>query len=239
MSTRDLPKWVEERVRDGFRKIGEIVIEVRAEGGFVLRHLEDVGVAELAAFSGPSEARRLAMNTEGGEFRALKTAPTLRRGWVLELADAEALCAALDYFYPAMLGVWADACRGGLVPVPLRATLDRQTGMYAASKRLQEEEGQGLVAEACAVQKCLKRVLWDYAPGQAVAGLCERKRFQEAMRKGEGQGGEVREIPLLCHEACNLLVAAARETVKSRERAAAAAAASQTSASVGPAGAGA
>jgi len=67
---------------------------------------------------------------DSGEFRPLKTAPNLRRGWRLNVANLEELRRSLDYFYPAMLGVRSSYAHGSLPTVPLRKTLARQTGMY-------------------------------------------------------------------------------------------------------------
>ena len=133
---------------------------------------------------------------------------------------------ALDHFYPAMTAIWRSHLEGSLTSVPLRDTLDRQTGMYAASKRLQDEEGLQLVANACNSQTgCMKRKLWPFTKTLALAGFSARERSTEVVMLDSGE----KEIPLLCHEACNILVAACRETVKKREKAAAAAAASQSS----------
>jgi hypothetical protein len=65
----------------------------------------------------------------------------------------------------------------------------------------------------------LKRKLWRFSDELDLVTLDAKERSAEVGLSASGE----KEIPLLCHEACNLLVAACRETVKKRERAASAA----------------
>jgi sirohydrochlorin cobaltochelatase len=194
-------------IADGGREIGEIRLEP-VVNGFLLRHRDDLPDA-LTAFTGPEAARDLAHFDDAGRFRPLKTAPNLRHGWRLHLADLAELRRALDYFYPAMLGVWLSQQRGQLTAVPLRDTLARQTGMYAVTKKISDPQAQTLIGQFCRTDGgCLKRILWPLAPGVPVSSLPAEKLQPSA---------PPRELPLLCHEACNLLVAKAREVVKKSE----------------------
>jgi sirohydrochlorin cobaltochelatase len=216
---RSLPETIAGWVHDGFSLIGQIRITSRPEGSFELRHREDVAVHGLEEFRGPSAARDLSFFDEARNYRSLKTAPNLRRGWSLIVETPEDLRLALDHFYPAMTALWRSQLEASLSSVPLRDTLDRQTGMYAASKRLQDEEGLQLVASACNSQTgCMKRMLWPFTKTVELTGFSRLERSADVLTLDSGE----KEIPLLCHEACNILVAACRETVKKRERAAAA-----------------
>lgn len=197
---RDLTQALEAWLHAGGSEIGEIVIR-RQGAGFELCHREDVARADLAPHHRPEAARELATYDDAGVFRPLKTAPNLCHGWKLALPDAAALRRALDYFYPAMLGVAESFARHALVPVPLRATLGRQTGMYRVTQKLRDAQARALIDEFCA--GCLKQRLWEI-DGPNPRGV--------AFSPGE--------VPLLCHEACNLLVAKAREVVKNAERSA-------------------
>jgi hypothetical protein len=222
---RSLPQTIAGWIHDGFTLIGQVRITATADGGFELRHREDQSAAELQSFRGASAARDLSFFDKDRNYRPLKTAPNLRRGWSLTVGNADELRLALDYFYPAMTAVWRSHLDGSLARVALRETLNRQTGMYAASKRLQDDEGLELVAEVCnSAAGCLKRKLWPFSDTLDLVSLDARERAAEVVSSASGE----KEIPLLCHEACNLLVAACRETVKKRERAAAAATPSQT-----------
>ena len=119
----------------------------------------------------------------------------------LVLADVAAVRRALDYFYPAMTGVWLSHTRGELVPVVLRETLARQTGMYRVTQKLTDAQARALIDTFCA--GCLKHRLWEIAAPNPTPPAFP-----------------ARSLPLLCHEACNLLVAQAREAVKKADRAA-------------------
>jgi hypothetical protein len=219
-----LPETIVGWIHDGFSLIGQIRISATPSGGFELRHREDEDAQLLQVFHGSSAARELSFFDEHRNYRPLKTAPNLRRGWSLLVENAADLRLALDHFYPAMTGLWRSHLERRLTSVPLRDTLDRQTGMYAASKRLQDEEGLQLVSNACnSTTGCIKRKLWSFAKTIPLTGFSSHERSAEVVTIDSGE----KEIPLLCHEACNILVAACRETVKKRERAAAAAAASQ------------
>ncbi|MEY2599748.1 MAG: hypothetical protein RLZZ142_2007 [Verrucomicrobiota bacterium] len=218
--TAQLAAWI----ASGARKIGQIQITPLPGDAYELRHQDDAALPPdtLACSEGPEAARSLALSTESGEFRPLKTAPNLRRGWRLRLHSAADLRIALDHFYPAMAALCASHLENALRPVPLRETLGRQTGMYAATKRVQDEEAQTLVASACSLSsRCLKRILWPLSPEQPLSLLPPEKFAPAPSTADPALTGE---IPLLCHEACNLLVAATREVVKKRERAASAAA---------------
>lgn len=198
-------------IANGGREIGEIHLEPVAEG-FVLSHREDVSRTDVIAFSGAEAARDLSHFDDDGKFRPLKTAPNLRHGWKLHLADIGELRRALDYFYPAMLGVWLSQQRGQLVSVPLRETLGRQTGMYAVTKKITDVQAQTMIGSFCRSDGgCLKQILWTIAPGVPVTSLPAEKFRADAPENA---------LPLLCHEACNLLVAQARQVVKKAETAA-------------------
>jgi sirohydrochlorin cobaltochelatase len=189
--SRDLTQILADWLAAGGVRIGQIALRRVAEG-IELRHVEDRERGDLQTHTRPEDARALANLDAAGVFRPLKTAPNLVRGWRLVVADAAALRVALDYFYPAMLGVWSSHTRGELVSVPLRDTLGRQTGMYRVTQKITDPQARTLIDGFCA--GCLKRRLWDGQRPQAAEG----------------------EMPLLCHEACNLLVAKAREAVKGK-----------------------
>lgn len=197
--------------------MGQLSIISLPEGGYELSHAEDAGKPGLDTFHSASRARTISFFDDAGEYRPLKTAPNLQHGWRLILKNAEELRAALDHFYPAMTALWHSYLNDTLAPVPLRDTLNRQTGMYAATKRLQDEEGQELVGRACAASSCTKRILWNFGPDQPLTML-KADKLPPSRRTDPAPPVE---MPLLCHEACNILVAACREVVKKRERAAA------------------
>ena len=188
---RDLTRALADWVAAGGARIGQVALR-RVPDGIELRHIDDDTHADLETLTRPEEIRALVNFDAAGAFRPLKTAPDLRRGWRLLVPNAAALRLTLDCFYPAMSGVWLSHTRGELAPVPLRETLGRQTGMYRVTQKINDDEARGLIDGFCA--GCLKVRLWD----------------------GRTPGADSDELPLLCHEACNLLVARAREVVKAR-----------------------
>lgn len=198
-STAALTEWLEK----GGRRIGQIAIS-RADDGWELRHGDDIEAESLELFSKWEDARSLANLDGGRSYRPLKSAPNLRRGWRMVLQDTAAVRQAIDFFYPAMLGVWLASRAGELVPVHLRETLGRQTGMYRITAKLTDKQAQRLICETCNSAACLKTILWRVDVDQPIATL--------PPAKFDAPTGD--SIPLLCHEACNLLVAAARKMVK-------------------------
>jgi sirohydrochlorin cobaltochelatase len=202
--TQTLTQWLEK----GGTEIGQIHIGARARE-FSLCHRDDARREDLAVFHGAEAARGISKLDDLGAYRPLKSAPDLRHGWKLQISGVDALRDALDYFYPAMLGVWRSHELGTLTPVPLRETLERQSGMYAITRKLTDRQAGAMVADFCRTDGgCLKRILWSLAPGTPMPSLPSVKT--EAFAPAG-------EMPLLCHEACNLLVARAREVVKRSE----------------------
>ncbi len=188
--TADLERWLTE----GGERLGQILLR-RVPEGWELRHLDDREREDLALHQAPDAARHLANLDDAGRFRPLKTAPNLAHGWRLIVADVAGLRRALDYFYPAMLGCAESFHRGELPVTPLRAKLARQTGMYRVTQQITDEQACALIDGFCA--GCLKQRLWEIAAPNPTPVL-----------RTPG------ELPLLCHEACNLLVAEARKVVK-------------------------
>jgi len=202
---RDTTQKLERWLRAGGKRVGQLSI-TPANGGWELRHADDAERNDLAQFSKCDDARTLANLDDAGAFRPLKTAPTLRHGWRLVLPDAHSLRLALEYFYPAMLGVWLAHSRGEVTPVELHDTLARQTGMYRITQKLTHEQAQRLIAKQCRATSCMKTILWRISRDVTVPLLPPGKFRADAVPAGT--------MPLLCQEACNFLVAAARKMVK-------------------------
>jgi len=169
-------------------KIGELLIRP----GFELRHRDDcnidlVKLQRVSSIAGLREWIRLDCH---GKFRPLRAAPNLRRGWIYPAGDLAALHLALDYLYPAALANGTLARQAQLEATPWRETAERQTGRFRIVREIDDAALHALVAQHCQ-PGCLKRRLWPPAA--------------QPVRESPG------EIPLLCPEACNFLVAKARE----------------------------
>src|SRR3954453_13104947 len=109
--------------------MGELTI-AEADPGYALTHRDDAGRSDLGSYTDPETAVELAKFGDAGNYRPLKTAPTLRHGWKLALGTVAELRVALDHFYPGRLAALLVAEQDELKTTPLRETLERQTGMY-------------------------------------------------------------------------------------------------------------
>ena len=77
--------------------------------------------------------------------------------------------------------------------------------MYAVVKKITDEQARAVVAKVCNHQSgCLRHILWSISPGHPTP----------LSRTGSEVPGAGNEIPLLCAEACNLLIASGRQVVK-------------------------
>jgi len=192
--------------------MGEILI-LRNGGEFILLHCADENDLErLQTYTSPNDALEISRYDEAGKYRPLKSAPNLRRGWKLHLKTLPELHLALDFFYPAMAGVWLAFLKGRLAPVHFRETAGRQSGMYDVVKKIGNEQADTLVGDFCkSGGRCLKTILWQIDPATSLTKLPPSKFDPQADQTG-GMGQK--NIPLLCNEACNLLIAAARNVVR-------------------------
>ncbi len=184
--------------------------QIRISPGFALTHVERGFADDVPVFRDPYDALEIAKYDEAGKFRPLKTAPNLRTDWRIELESLDDVLLALDLMYPAAVATAREFQNGTLPAVNLRSTLARQSGMYAVVKKLTDEQADSLILSACNSQTgCLRRLLWKISENRP-SPLTEQCG---QIRPGEG------EIPLLCAEACNLLVASGRSVVKAAQKA--------------------
>jgi sirohydrochlorin cobaltochelatase len=199
--------------------IGQLLIQRTASSGFALCHRDDRPSGTLKTFRKPEDAIEIARCDDDGNYRPLKTAPNLRHGWLLELADLRELRRALDYFYPARLATLTRWKSNRLTITPLRDTLNRQSGMYRVAAKISDEQINDLVGNFCKSNGgCLRTVLWK----RDEAGAPPSSRLPpEKFDPAHDQTGRFEHAtPLLCPEACNLLVAECRKVVKGETNAA-------------------
>jgi len=206
---RALGDWLAK----GLRCIGQIAIESGDDGAFVLRHREDSGRTDLAVSQRADDAAELARFDDAQNYRPLKTAPTLRHGWKLCLANLAELRLALDLFYPGRLAAFLAFESEKPITTPLRDTLERQTGMYRIAAQIREEQADELVGRFCRSDGgCLRTILWRRdAAGTVPSTRLPPDKFDP---RHDQTGGSKPVLPLLCQEACNLLVAEARTVVQ-------------------------
>jgi len=184
---------------------GQLRVTVSLDGPagrrYELRHVDDAGTSadELDGYEDPLDARELAKHDDDGDYRPLKTAPSLQTGWRFPSLAAADVVEAVHAFYPATVQNWHREREGELDVDHWRETVDRQTGIYGVVRTWDRGEGHehvNWVAEACCDDsQCLKRREWEYDDETEldVAG-------------GDG------EFP--CREPCSLVIAAARQWTK-------------------------
>lgn len=182
--------FLQQRLDEGAWTLGQVL----AAPDFSLRHFDDASTSELRVFTAPEDAREIAKYDEAGNYRPLKTAPNLRRGWHLRLGSLGEMHTALDFLYPAAVGTLAAFDAGDLVATPLRETLGRQTGMYRVTQLITDEQAADVIRDLCETG-CIRRRLWGIS----------------SVRSPDIPAGS---SAVLCAEACNLLVAGCRPVAK-------------------------
>src|SRR5213593_1174361 len=206
---------------------GEIFVQKTTSGRFVLSHRDDESVDHLQTFRSAEDAIEIAKYDDSGNYRPLKTAPNLRQGWRLEVNTLQELRRALDYFYPGRLAVFAAWKSDRLQTTPLRETLDRQSGMYRVAAKISDLQIDDLVADFCRSNGgCLRTILWRRDADGAIASTkLPKEKFDpardqttaanppgsSAFAKATAEKTTPVTVPLICQEACNLLVAECRK----------------------------
>src|SRR6202795_3124467 len=202
-------------------RFGQLFIQRTSSGGFVLCHRDDEKARDLEILRKPDDALGIARYDDAGNYRPLKTAPNLRHGWRLELVDLTELRRALDYFYPGRLAMFTAWKENRLTTTPLRETLTRQSGMYRVAAKISDEQINDLVGNFCRSNGgCLRTIFWKRDERGAVPSIrLPPDKFDashdQALWPGSATPATTEHvIPLLCQEACSLLVAECRKVVK-------------------------
>lgn len=201
-------KALVEWVRDGGsagRTFLQVHLRAGEDGCFRIRHEADRAVPdeELRRSENPFTAREIAQTTSAGEHRPLKTAPNLRRGWLLASLDERGLWTAMDYLYPACVVHWHAGRIGGLRVTPWAATAARQSGMYGSVRLLTEEPIRDAVKACCGDAVCLRQVAWGISESDP-APLDSRSRLDEEAPRPDSEAA----VP--CPEACSMFISFAR-----------------------------
>ena len=193
------------------------LVALKTPAGCEVRHCDDevLPATDLKSVA-CEEVGEIAKYDDKVVYRPLKTAPNLRHGWRLHCQDEDELRWVIDQIYPGRIAALDNHRRGDLKTTSLRETLDRQSGMYKAAARISEEEVDDLVGRFCRSDDgCLRTILWKRDRSDAIpSSKLTATKFDPTVDQ-TGKGRKV--APLICQEACNFLVAAAREAVKIRE----------------------
>ena len=217
---KESQRLLQALVAENVSRIGQLEI-VPSNGGFVLCHRDDVGRNDLR--NGEiDDAFEIAKFDEAGNYRPLKTAPNLRRGWKIFARDLLQVEQVIDAIYPGRLAILHAFKSGQLTSTSLRETLNRQSGMYRIAAKISDEQIDGLVGNFCRSNGgCLRTILWKRDTTDRIASLkLPPEKFDPAVdqylsaKRPRSATTAAESIPLLCQEACSLLVAACRDAVK-------------------------
>ncbi|MEP7014258.1 MAG: DR2241 family protein [Verrucomicrobiota bacterium] len=214
-----MPRALEAVLAERFC-FGQVLVTKTNEGGFVLQHRNEDGRSDLQTYRCAEEAAEIAKYDEAGNYRPLKTAPSLRLGWQLEVVGLNELGRALDLFYPGRLAVFVAWLENRISTTTLRETLDRQSGMYRVAAKISDEQIDDVVGNFCRSDGgCLRTILWKRdASGVTASARLPMEKFDGVRDQATALPGPASPIPamvpLLCQEACNLLVAECRKAVK-------------------------
>jgi hypothetical protein len=170
---------------------GEVLVR-KISDEFELTNIWDRGGASLRIVS-LAELRDIAQFTAAKQFRPLKSAPTLQRGWRFIARNSSELDAALQHLYPGAVADWFAALQPHPPVTHYRDFTARQTGMYRVTTL--SDGDVVLVARACCRKEfCLKHRLWT------VEGLAAETAGEKSL------------IP--CLEPCALLLEFARTAAR-------------------------
>ena len=183
------------------REWGQLAITTTISGDgtrhYELRHVDDsdAEATTLTAHTDPFDARDIGTLDERDRYRPLRTAPSLKTGWIFPDLTADELYEAVEAFYPATVVNWHREQRGELDIDHWRDEQDRQSGIYNLITVLPDEAVDWAAAACCDDSQCLKRREWQLSEDDPLAA--------------EGGDGV---FP--CREPCSMVVAAGREWAK-------------------------
>jgi sirohydrochlorin cobaltochelatase len=212
VSEPTLEQLLEAELAGGQFAMGEVFVRPLGDGGAELTH-RGADMRAIQEFA-PENALEIAKFDDTGKYRPLRTAPGLRHGWKIIARDTAAIIEVLDAIYPARLAAWRAWKLRRLMTTPLRATLNRQSGMYRIAAKISDQALDTLVGDFCRSDGgCLRTILWRRDETDTVAStMLPPAKFDPAH---DQTGRDEPCIPLLCQEACSLLVSACREAVTS------------------------
>ncbi len=183
------------------REWGQLAVttSISADGTrhYEVRHVDDsdADATNLTAHADPLAAREIGTLDENGRYRPLRTAPSLKTGWIFPKLSAAEVYEAVEAFYPATVVNWHREERGELDVDHWRDEQDRQSGIYNLITVLPDEAVDWAAAACCDDSQCLKRREWQLSADEPLAAA-----------GGDGV------FP--CRGPCSMVVAAGREWAK-------------------------
>ncbi len=191
-----------DALEDGIdREWGELAITttISTDGTrhYEVRHVEDsdAEATTLTTHTDPLAARDIGTLDATDRYRPLRTAPSLKTGWIFPDLSANELYEAVEAFYPATVVNWYREQRGELDVDHWRDEQDRQSGIYNLITVLPDEAVEWAAAACCDDSQCLKRREWQLSEDEPL----------------DADGGEG---VFPCRGPCSMVVAAGREWAK-------------------------
>ena len=172
-------------------------ISVDGTRHYELRHVDDsdVDATTLTTHTNPFDAREIGTLDETDRYRPLRTAPSLKTGWIFPDLSAAEVYEAVEAFYPATVVNWHREQRGELDVDHWRDEQDRQSGIYNLITVLPDEAVDWAAAACCDDSQCLKRREWQLSADEPL----------------DADGGDG---VFPCRGPCSMVVAAGREWAK-------------------------
>jgi hypothetical protein len=164
---------------------------------YEVRHVDDsdANTDTLTTHTDPFDARDIGTLDADGQYRPLRTAPSLNSGWLFPDLTADEVYEAVEAFYPATVVNWHREQRGELDIDHWRDEQDRQSGIYNLITVLPDEAVEWATAACCDDSQCLKRREWELSEDEPL----------------DADGGDG---VFPCREPCSMVVAAGREWAK-------------------------
>lgn len=231
MRLRNLDELLARLLGEGYRQLGEVAVlpvaelrtpltELPAGTAYCLCHYRDAealirgDLIELhSRYQRPEAALEIYRFDERGDFRPLRTAPTLRQGWLLALPEVSDVRQALDFFYPAAIGMIGAWRTENLPSVNVLDTMRRQTGMYQVVRAMSPEQADELTGGSCLSHGgCLRTILWGIDKDHPANRLPPEK-FDPAVAQ---MATSLKCLPVFCCEVCNLLISQGRRLMKGK-----------------------
>ncbi len=181
------------------RNWGELTIKTKlknnGERNYLVLHQEnrDDSISELTQYTDPLDSRYIAKFDENNKYRPLKTAKSLKTGWVFTELKSDQLLKVIDFIYPSSIENWSLQCKGELDITNFTETVERQTGLYSKLDQINSNTLNHLTDELCS-KRCIKEKKWDV--------INNKKQGSKDNNK----------IP--CREPCSVFLEEARKQIK-------------------------
>ncbi len=156
----------------------------------------DVPVTHLKKLKDLKEADELGRTTVEGNYRPLRSAPTLRRGWIFRNLSGKSLIQVVDCLLPGAIIHRAMWCDSTLRIRSFEEVAARQTGIYTPVRSLSAARIRSVADRCCGEKGCVKHTLWSVGKSDATPVIAK--------------AGHRKSLAIPCPEPCSWMVEAAR-----------------------------